>query len=126
MNEELRKDLDTIDQMLLKWSGSSATNLYGGLKHNPLWQVLTALRGPDDLSKTKKDQHTIPVREAAFPKTAAKYGDYWRGFNASSHFPWVEPMLKPGAYALDHFEDHAYRGSRALSLPPASTSSTSS
>lgn len=36
-----------------------------------VWDVLSALRGPDDTSRMElKKEGTIPIRRAAFPKTA--------------------------------------------------------
>lgn len=35
-----------------------------------LWDVLTALRGPDDCAVMSKLMGTVPIRRAAFPRTA--------------------------------------------------------
>jgi len=59
MDARVRKLLDEIDEMLLP----------GDVAASELWNVLTALRGPDAEFDVIKDVTTAPIRGAAFPKT---------------------------------------------------------
>jgi hypothetical protein len=47
-----------------------------------VWDVLSALRGPDTgnghINTTQKDALTVPIRQAAFPKTTAAYTGKWQ------------------------------------------------
>lgn len=58
MNKKLRKQLDVIQEMLKEEGGDR------------LWDVLSALRGPDnaDLGSLTKNETTSYIRAAAFPK----------------------------------------------------------
>lgn len=56
----VRAALDYLDQILSR-DGEDAMEL---------WDVLTALRGPDEHSSSAKSGITIPIRRAALPLTA--------------------------------------------------------
>lgn len=63
MTISVRNILDTIDEFLV----DNISNGEGG----KLWDVLTALRGPDDESDwASKYTATGPIRAAAFPRFA--------------------------------------------------------
>ena len=100
-DEKLREALDTIDTLLVS---------FGPLESNPLWHVLTALRGPDSRSIEEKVWWTIPIREKAFPKTAKKYKGWW----TSDDHPSVAAYWPP-TYET-HFEIHCVDAQCALGL----------
>ena len=60
MSPRTREMLDQIDTFLVR-RGSEA---------GELWDILTALRGPDSENETIKKYATCPIRRAAFPKLA--------------------------------------------------------
>lgn len=60
MTRELRAILDKIDTVLAKHDDTAAE----------LWNVLTALRGPDSSASNNKSVTTVPIRRVAFPLTA--------------------------------------------------------
>lgn len=85
-----------------------------------LWDILTALRGPDDGDEQVKDAATIPIRRAAFPKLAELMiglnptGALFHRWNSGgAHTPYVEPTD-----AATHFRVHATQAARALGLIP--------
>lgn len=60
MNKKVRKMLDRIDAFLAK----------PGKESEELWDILTALRGPDDQDNVVKEATTAVIRWQAFPRTA--------------------------------------------------------
>lgn len=96
------------------------------------WNVLTALRGPDDEDTNVKDGVTVPIRVAALPRTAvAQNGSYALTFgpvfcSMQSGHTRTEPVyyrravMYPSvpegrtAYAAEHFCQHARNAVRAL------------
>lgn len=99
----LRSILDQIDEVLVK----------GDEVAQGLWAVMTALRGPDDETATSnlKSDLTIPVRRAAFPKTAALT---WTNLGAS--FGWDGCIWNPATAPEGHFGNHARKAAKALGL----------
>jgi hypothetical protein len=84
-----------------------------------LWDVMTALRGPDNKSDTFKDHYTIPVRVAAFPKLAAMNGrETGSIFYTFDDQHGYRPDSKDGGYGspLEHFVQHAHKAAFALEL----------
>ena len=81
MDASTRLLLDAIDKHLTKRDYAAAE----------LWDVLTALRGPDCEEKTgEKDRTTLPIRAAAFPqlaKTHATKNQDWVTCSTHSAFP---------------------------------------
>lgn len=77
-----------------------------------VWDVLTALRGPDSSSYSAKNGAIVPIRRAALPKTAksgrapAYFGD--------SGFPKKVAIVQAETY---HFKRHVTAAARALKLP---------
>lgn len=57
---QLRKHLNAIDEILQDTE----------IDVSDLWLILTALRGPDSADDWIKGTYTVPIRVAAFPKTA--------------------------------------------------------
>lgn len=56
MTDSLREDLNTIEQLLMGRNGKQ------------LWDILTALRGPDKDNDYYKNATTSLIRRRAFPK----------------------------------------------------------
>ncbi len=102
-----REILDLIDEELL----------FGDRRSRDLWDVLTALRGPDfnDVSMRIKLSTTSHIRTAAFPKTAdhraaevntgAIFSTKARPFNVNA-----------GDGASHHFHRHIVRAAHVLGL----------
>jgi hypothetical protein len=72
-----REMLDLIDQFLVSppipFSGSDP---FGPTEQKALWDVLSALRGPDDMKDAVKHVTTARIRKAAFPLCANKAGEH--------------------------------------------------
>lgn len=119
MHNTAREVLDAIDQFLAQGPDHEARNL---------WQVLTALRGPDDGNDQAKDQITAPIRGAAFPRCLKRAPQPWPnpygitdGKPRRFHRGWQ--IALPGTFALaptmsGHFDGHAINAARALDLLP--------
>lgn len=106
--KKVNEVLDTIDEFLSDENISRYEREY-------LWDILTALRGPDAKdSYTVKDRTTIPIRRAAFPKVAkhAEGGNYF----VPADFGNAEHMfnLDWGEETDAHFEYHAQNAASAL------------
>lgn len=118
----VRAALDYLDGFLAK----------GGQDAMELWDVLTALRGPDevpdlyraDSATSPKRTTTIPIRRAALPRTAAAT---WRvypvdpgvhqraSFGAmGAEYPFLGRKHDP--YSNNHFANHGARAAQALGL----------
>src|SRR3990167_6582144 len=96
MTKPVRKELDRIERFLLK----------GNQGAKDLWNILSALRGPDDGNLGAKSTTTIPIRQMAFPKLAQKGSND----NIPAAFGWpdakfVDPDDDP--HTPQHFRQHA-------------------
>lgn len=107
---ELRKALDVIDRVLVKNDDTAAE----------LWDVLSALRGPDDMKEYKlKAAGTVPIRRAAFPLTTEAVAT--SGFTNRADFT-VSTYQRPednnnGTWSFDtHVVSHIKRAADALGL----------
>ena len=87
-----------------------------------LWDVLTALRGPDSDGVDEKDRTTLHVRAKAFPVTAANTaardnGWVWHSAGYHSRFPGMSIGRKgfklPG---ISHFGIHIRAAAEVLGL----------
>lgn len=98
----LEKVLNVIDEFLER-------DPYG----EQLWDILTALRGPDadnpDSEPSEKASTTAPIRARAFPKAAA--GTLARGGWAVAP-PFAFKVPTAGLYG--HFVGHVIRAHEAL------------
>ncbi len=98
---EVRALLTSIDTLLKRNDDGSQA----------LWNILTALRGPDkgNIGKEK----TVEIRAAAFPETKAARG--------SANGAYMDPAFVP-AYSVEeyetgqtwHFKSHIIRAQEAL------------
>lgn len=101
MTLKVREVLDIIDGVLAQDEEDA----------RELWDILTALRGPDDGSVRKKDSTTVHIRAAAFPKTASSY------FTHATMNPHNPLDLTPGTQLNDwHFDGHVRSAAVALGL----------
>lgn len=102
--KELRAVLDKLDRIL------ATEDRLGGLA-SKLWDVLSAMRGPDNEDASLKDSITIPIRRKAFPRTFKKGGISRAFFGYRNE---VYPF-KVGV-EFTHFNEHGRRAARALGL----------
>jgi hypothetical protein len=101
MRPKVRALLDQIDSFFITEEAADT---------RPLWDILTALRGPDNDDEEAKETTTIPIRRAAFPRLSADaQGD---GMESRTGAVFT-PLLTSGSFALpdrvDHFFLHAKR-----------------
>lgn len=128
----VRAALDYLDQILCKETDDA----------QDLWDILTALRGPDDDVSTMKHAYydpggelkrrvTIPVRRAAFPRTTTAVTAADRQINAAPKYiarPTVGVRSRAsfggtfgdypfkGEFRADHFSKHGIHAAQALGL----------
>lgn len=79
-----------------------------------LWDVLSALRGPDqEDASSAKSAKTVPIRRAAFPLVT----EVGRG-QIPAHFGYREHTftVADNIHASAHFNNHAENAARALKL----------
>lgn len=95
----VRAMLNRIDAFLVRRDDDS----------EDLWSILTALRGPDNEGYNEKNDRTIPIRRAAFPKCRAE------GLSAAD-FGISGQTYIGGPTNSVHFCDHAHKAARALKL----------
>jgi len=98
--------LDVVDRALAKGDDTS----------RDVWNVLTALRGPDlgDSAYTHKLQNTIPIRRAALPKTTT--GINPADFGCSTDKFIEDDTVYAYGTGLRHFTRHAVRAAKTLGL----------
>jgi hypothetical protein len=103
MDSKLREVLDQIDTVLAE----------NGFDAAQLWNVLTALRGPDNVDDgdyRTKQEVTVPIRRAAFPRTAALTNNNTADFGDND---------SPTTVRVDrytHFHNHGQAAASALGL----------
>lgn len=107
---ELRKALDAIDRVLVRNDDTAAQ----------LWDVLSALRGPDNESYIFKHDHIVPIRRAAFPQTAESVSETGGYTNRAdfSEATFVQPATPDFMGTDGHIISHAKRAAWALGLMP--------
>lgn len=106
MTLKVREVLDIIDGVLAG----------GAQDARELWNILTALRGPDDDGDDwlRKGKTTVHIRAAAFPKTARS-----ADFEQATMKTDVKYDPTPGTKLHDwHFFGHIDRAADALGLVP--------
>jgi hypothetical protein len=105
---KVRVMLDQIDEFL-----SSRENGEDGSARK-LWDVLTALRGPDDGDHSLKQRTTCVIRTEAFPRTSE------RSFNVGAEFSGGLIPFRAGCHQAkdfaSHFTSHATHAAQALGL----------
>lgn len=104
MTNKIRKVLDRIDSVLAEGDADSAR----------LWDVLTALRGPDHYSNSeRKMTGTTHVRAAAFPQTAASDSWYYASMKPTTD---IVTEVQDSNLDYTHFESHLQRAFTVLGL----------
>lgn len=103
----LAQKLDMIDEWLNERSNDAIF----------LWDILTALRGPDDDDPFVKEQFTTKIRTRAFPKTATNsYTD--KPFGIPAYFASPDDDLKidfaETPFSSSHFLNHVVHAVNAL------------
>jgi len=114
MRPKVRKVLDVIDGVLAEGCRVGET---GELLMPPdtyidaadLWNILTALRGPDSCDCDLKQQTTAIIRAHAFPKAAAGMHRVLAFVNS------VDTTIV--CDDCHHFESHVWEAARALGIP---------
>ncbi len=109
MSPKVREVLDQLDQVLA----------VGDADARALWNVLSALRGPDSKDRDLKSATTSVIRYTAFP-LAAKDATGHGGPLYASMIPdskeAVHVRAKHDRYYRDHFNGHVQDAFRALGL----------
>lgn len=115
-----REVLDVIDEFLATAANVSPIGFHYQEADN-LWNVLTALRGPDDEVEENKVAFTAVIRGTAFPRTlkTATYTFHALGFQIR---PDSEALIASRAEKwnklYNHFGGHVRTACRALELQP--------
>lgn len=107
----VRGMLNVIDRFLVKNNEQD-----WGSKASQLWDVLSALRGPDSRESVVKGARTIPIRRAAFPLVAKKdddTSDVRISASFAREYTKYEAQHADGSY---HFNNHTDRAARVLGL----------
>lgn len=119
--------LDLIDQFLIDHRNNYFIGSgYHRAEAAKLWDVLTALRGPDSCREKLKECATIPIRRAAFPKfiEAMRAGDCFHDiparFGYGDYDIKFDPFVCVDLDYMDsqHFPDHVRRAGEALGIMP--------
>ena len=97
----LREHLDLIDQWLSEPSEHAVA----------LWNVLTALRGPDSRNDPMKSATTAVIRAAAFPLTAQRLHQIPATFRFGHNAVTIWEEMRH-----THFGHHAVRAAELLGL----------
>ena len=79
---------------------------------NKLWDVLTALRGPDKVDAFVKKATTAVIRRAAVPNLTRRVGA------DISNKQWVDLDVLKGRNVESHFQGHIENAVRTLELSP--------
>lgn len=96
--------LDQLDTFLAR----------GDAQSEALWAVLSATRGPDSVNPAEKDFGTVPVRAAAFPKTA-KRPNTFADLRPTGEARFAVRLDKLRG-AQEHFKNHVRQAAKALGL----------
>lgn len=93
--------LDIIDKFL---SSNSVKEDQKGF----LWDILAALRGPDNQNYKIKQETTEVIRSRAFIRTSTKYGAQVPANFSKDPYKIIPTLI------YDHFSGHIYYAARAL------------
>lgn len=114
MRKAVRAELNHIEALLLK----------GGEDARHLWDILSALRGPDEKDGPDKNVTTCPVRRRAFPKLArhpARHNvpaSFGRRGEVNPRMPvvFMENAVADRRFPT-HFERHIRKAAVAIKAP---------
>lgn len=90
--KKINEILDDIDKILSKADDTACT----------LWNILTAMRGPDDGDFPKKFEYTVPIRGAAFPLTAKNMDKFGENVADISRKPLPTDTMEE----FNHYNEH--------------------
>jgi hypothetical protein len=117
VDERVREILDVIDNALRP----SDKTVYGYDQEvaRKLWNILSALRGPDNASVFIKDATTGVIRRQAFPKTfKGNFGDSYLHRNLALSYT-DDPgkvVFRRDFMKQDHFGGHVIKAFNSLGL----------
>lgn len=114
MNKDVRDVLKQIDTVLAKGRRGGTYERLHASSHQ-LWNILTALRGPDSNRDDDKYASTCVIRAAALPKTFAK-GKKNIPFGALMNYDSDIKADHRNAILDGHFKDHAKKAFATLDL----------
>lgn len=99
-----RQMLDKIDRFLITAGSEEASKL---------WNVMAALRGPDDDAGDSylKGRTTVPIRKAAFPRVNASGRE--RHMTNGATF-WGQDTVNVAEHEVSHFFVHVRDAARSL------------
>lgn len=112
MEKRTREVLDQIDAVLSK----------GNVVSEEVWNVLTALRGPDNGESEPKRVATVPIRRAAFPRTTEAHNNFGSTVFLADFGASTSKYDLNSGYDQDdwHFDVHAQNAAQILGLIPDS------
>jgi len=105
LTREAKRVLNVIDEALAKGNKSSMQ----------IWDVISALRGPDVHGFPSKAKTTVHIRTAALPKTA-KTTSYTTLPISFAHFASPLFDIEAGSLVSDHFRLHIAKAAVVLGL----------
>lgn len=108
MRPNVRKALDELGKVLLDFSSPESVH-----DAKDLWDILTALRGPDNGDASIKKTTTAVLRTMTFLKEGEGAKPYDLTLRIADFAPFTTPF-NHGVYEEDHFTIHAVRAFRAL------------
>ena len=97
--------LDLIDKFLARCNRESGN----------LWDVLSALRGPDDEDEITKKRTTMLIRDAAFPRLKVRQRRTWMS-GPSGRYPGMGGVPPYDSTGQGHFFVHANGAAKGLGL----------
>lgn len=93
---------------------------YCNAQGQDLWNVLTALRGPDSFSGELKNSTTAIIRHHALPISANSSGAIVRNCDSITHEDLCEESAKSERFNRSHFVWHVRHAANALGIPVVS------
>ena len=115
MKARTREILSLIEDELIKEHKRSGDDYeYRAGVGSELWNILSALRGPDDEDERQKE-HTVEIRRLAFPRLAAFLDEQVTSSAYVGNGPTFHPIpeLKTDL-SLGHFGVHVYMAYEVL------------
>lgn len=114
ISQRVRKLLDEIDEVLAEGGSGYSFNPRLSTDASDLWQVLTALRGPDSENEELKSTTTAPIRQAAFPK-CGRIAIHGFGYTHGAYYGYGNtPFIWADAYT--HFGQHVNVAAKVLGI----------
>lgn len=112
----MKSQIRTMKGMLRQLDRFFADNTVVTEEHHKLWDVLTALRGPDSCNMNTKEATTAVIRHAVFPQGRSNIPA-----NIGMDDTWAAERRAKMKNNGSHFWDHAWHAFNALGLKWNST-----